>query len=100
MRPFSLSEASIQPRFGLLKFGILSTTTDWTPEKVALDGEVTPTAFLELINTFKSLIGKQQKAVGDLRDKYLDSEIFWEVINGVTKNPKLQKAKSRLYRSL
>merc|ERR1719191_2100063 len=31
---------------------------------------VTPTAFLELINTFKALIGKQQKAVGDLRDKY------------------------------
>jgi dynein heavy chain len=31
---------------------------------------VTPTAFLELINTFKNLIGKQQKAVGDLRDKY------------------------------
>merc|ERR1719174_2102592 len=31
---------------------------------------VTPTAFLELISTFKNLIGTQQKAVGDLRDKY------------------------------
>merc|ERR1719506_800825 len=31
---------------------------------------VTPTAFLELINTFKNLIGQQVKAVGGLRDKY------------------------------